>query len=91
MSGVQIYSGSVIAANSVVARDVEPYTIVGGNPAKLIRARFSAETIEQLLSLSWWSYPDQTIDLIVPLLQQIPTPTFFTQIKQILAGKSNNA
>lgn len=55
MPGVRIGTGSVVAANSVVTKDVEPYTIVGGIPAKSIRDRFPDKIKEQLLSTSWWN------------------------------------
>ena len=54
MSGITIGIGSVIATNSVVTKDVEPYSIVGGNPAKFIRKRFDDETIDFLLKSNWW-------------------------------------
>ncbi len=56
MPGVQIGDGAVIASNSTVTKDVAPYTIVGGNPAKEIRRRFSEKEIEQLLELQWWNW-----------------------------------
>jgi virginiamycin A acetyltransferase len=53
MSGVTIGDGAVIANNSHVVKNVEPYTLVGGNPAKLIKYRFSKEQIEKLLKIKW--------------------------------------
>ena len=59
MNGVNIGDGAVIAAGSVVTKDVEPYSIVGGNPAKLIRPRFDDKVVEKLIKLRWWDYgPD---------------------------------
>lgn len=54
MPGVRIGDGAIIAAEAVVVKDVEPYTIVGGNPAKEIRKRFSPEIIQELLEIKWW-------------------------------------
>lgn len=54
--GVTIGDGAVVAARSVVMKDVEPYAIVGGSPARLIRHRFNPDVIEELLRLSWWNY-----------------------------------
>jgi acetyltransferase-like isoleucine patch superfamily enzyme len=60
--GVKIGSGSVIASRSVVTKDVDPYTVVGGIPAKKLKMRFSDEIIENLLRLEWWHYDDVTIE-----------------------------
>ena len=57
MPGVKIGDGAIIATKSVVTKDVEPYSIVGGNPAKEIRKRFSEIEIEQLLAKRWWDWP----------------------------------
>jgi len=61
LSGVHIGTGAVVAARAVVSRDVEPYTIVAGNPAKAIRTRFSDEQITALLEIRWWDWPDSHI------------------------------
>jgi acetyltransferase-like isoleucine patch superfamily enzyme len=68
LSGVKIGDGAVVAASSVVTEDVDPYTIVGGNPARLIRKRFDQETIDKLLKIRWWSWDIQRIKENVPLL-----------------------
>lgn len=56
MSGVVIHDGAVVAANSTVTKDVMPYEIVGGNPAKHIKYRFDQDTIKKLLSIKWWTW-----------------------------------
>ena len=84
MSGIRVGSGSVIAANSVVVKDVDPYSVVGGNPARFIKSRFSKEVIQQLLDLKWWNYPDHKVNSIVPLLQCSPNSAIIRQIKDIL-------
>jgi lipopolysaccharide transport system ATP-binding protein len=61
MSGVTIGDGAVIAANSHIITNVNPYSIVGGNPAKHIRYRFSPEQIEKLLHIKWWNWEDEKI------------------------------
>ena len=61
MPGVQIGHGAIVAARSVVCEDVPPYTVVGGNPARPIKRRFSPEQIEQLLDIAWWDWPVEQI------------------------------
>ena len=61
LSGVTIGNGAVVAAGSVVVKDVPPYAIVGGNPAKLIRYRFDEEIISKLLEIKWWDWDDEKI------------------------------
>lgn len=56
MAGITVHDGAIIAANSTVTKDVEPYAIVGGNPASVIRKRFSVEKIRELLSIKWWDW-----------------------------------
>ena len=68
MSGVKIGDGAIIANNSHVVKDVEPYSIVGGNPAKFIKYRFTSEQIEKLLEIKWWNWDDEKINKFTPLL-----------------------
>lgn len=59
--GIQIGTGAIVAAGSVVVKDVPPYAVVGGNPAKVIRFRFSEDQIEFLLVTEWWNWPIEEI------------------------------
>ena len=61
MPGIKIGHGAIIATNAVVTKDVEAYSIVGGNPATLIRKRFDNQTIEFLLNLTWWDWSVEKI------------------------------
>jgi virginiamycin A acetyltransferase len=63
MPGVHIGDGAIIGTNSVVTKNIEAYSIVGGNPATLIRKRFDDETIELLLKLKWWDWDFKKITL----------------------------
>ena len=68
MSGVTIKNGACIGANSVVTKNVPPYTIVAGNPAKIIRKRFTDDEIESLLKIKWWNWDNKKIQDNVQLL-----------------------
>ncbi len=68
LAGVTIGDGAIVGAYSVVTKDVPPYTIVAGNPAKEIRRRFEEEEINQLLALRWWDWPLEKITAKVHLL-----------------------
>lgn len=72
LSGVTIGNGAVIGAGSVVSKDVPPFTIVGGNPARVIRARFDSETIKAMEREKWWEWPDETVNQRVSLLMSKP-------------------
>jgi len=68
LSGVAIGDGAAIGAGSVVTKDVPPYAIVAGNPAQIVRYRFSEETIQKLLEIKWWDWPDEKVKENVHLI-----------------------
>lgn len=61
MSGVKISNGAVVGAGSTVTKDVPPFAIVAGNPAKIVKFRFTPEQIESLLKISWWDWTEDRI------------------------------
>lgn len=81
MSGVTIGDGAVVAARALVNKDIPPYAVVGGMPAKLIKYRFSESTIEKLLRLRWWEWPDEVIAEHQGFFQ---TPEFETHLDDYL-------
>lgn len=68
LPGIHIGDGAIIGADSVVGSDVEPYTIVVGNPARLLRKRFDDELIGLLLSFKWWDKSIDEINALIPIL-----------------------
>lgn len=68
LPGVTIGDGAIVAAGAVVTKHVPPYGVVGGNPARLIRYRFSEEQITALLEIRWWDWPEEKVRAAVPRL-----------------------
>lgn len=68
MPGVTIGDGACVGSRSIVTKDVEPYTIVAGAPARPIRKRFDDKTIERLLAVKWWDLPDEIVAQFLPML-----------------------
>ena len=84
MAGVHIGDGAIIAARAVVTKDVPPYTIVGGTPAKEIRKRFDAEVIQQLLMLKWWDWSADNIRQCLPYIMEGKINELLTRNKERL-------
>ena len=84
MAGVHIGDGAIIAARAVVTKDVPPYTIVGGTPAKEIRKRFDAEVIQQLLMLKWWDWSTDEIRQCLPYIMEGQINELLTRNKERL-------
>jgi virginiamycin A acetyltransferase len=68
LPGVTIGDGAIVGAYSVVTKDVPAYSIVGGNPARLLRARFPETTVQRLLAVKWWDWPVDKITRYASLL-----------------------
>ena len=83
MSGVTIGDGAVVAAGSIVTKDVEPYTIVGGSPAKFIKRRFTEDISERLLASKWWDLPHDTLYQYKDLITSEDIEAFLDAIEKI--------
>ena len=84
LPGVQIGDGAIIGANSVVGSNVAPYTIVVGNPAKVLRRRFDDEMIELLLQFKWWDRSIEEINSLIPILTDSNLKTVRKKLKERL-------
>jgi len=69
MPGVTLGAGAIVAACAVVTRDVPPYALVAGNPARVMRMRFDAPTVDRLLALAWWDWPVAAILAALPAIE----------------------
>lgn len=69
LPGVTIGAGAIISARAVVSRDVAPYTVVAGNPARPVKERFPPDVVERLLHIAWWDWPAEKITRALPALR----------------------
>lgn len=81
LPGVHIGDGAIIGANSVVGSDIEPYTIVVGNPARILRNRFDDELIDLMLRFKWWNKSIEEIDSLIPILTSSDLETVRKELK----------
>lgn len=84
LRGVHIGNGAVVGANAVVTKDVEPYTIVAGVPAKPIKKRFPDSVISELQNLEWWNLPAEIIRKNYELFNQTPNSEMIDKLKKIV-------
>jgi len=81
LSGVSIGDGAVVGGSAVVSKDVPPYSIVAGNPAQIIKKRFTDEIIESLLQIAWWQWEKEKIEFYMPYLLQPDIKKFIEKVK----------
>ena len=84
LPGVHIGDGAIIGASSVVGSDVEPYTIVAGNPAQFIRKRFDEELTNLMLEWRWWDKPIEEINSLIPVLTSSDLTEVKKKVKEML-------
>ena len=84
LPGVHIGDGAIIGASSVVGSDVEPYTIVAGNPVQFIRKRFDEELTSLMLEWRWWDKPIEEINALIPVLTSSDLTEVKKKVKEML-------
>lgn len=87
MGGVKIGDGAVVAAGSIVTKDVPPYAIVAGVPARIIKYRFDGKIIDELLKLKWWDFTDDLLRNNIELFQSSNIEKNVPQIKSLFTKK----
>ena len=86
-SGISIGHGAVVGMGSIVTKDVEPYAIVGGNPAKLIKFRFTSTVVSDLLNLKWWDMEEDQLKQVSGYVKDVVR--FINETKKLKHKKSN--
>ena len=86
MPGVHIGDGAIIGANSVVAKDIPPYSIAVGNPCRVIKKRFDDEMTELLLKFKWWDKSIEEIDALIPLLSSEDLESVKEKLRSLLSA-----
>jgi len=86
LSGITIGDGAVVAARAVVTKDVPPYAVMAGNPARLVRKRFEDETVARLLATRWWELPRERVAALIPLLQGADIEAFLAAVEPAAAA-----
>lgn len=86
MPGIEIGDGAVIGAGSIVTKDVKPYEIVAGNPAKHIKYRFNKEFVQELLEIKWWEWEDSTIRKNIHLFQKKLDKEILAELSEVGRG-----
>ncbi|MDR2355329.1 MAG: CatB-related O-acetyltransferase [Clostridiales Family XIII bacterium] len=90
LPGVHIGSGAIVGADSTVGRDVEPYSVVAGNPARLLRKRFDDELIALLLAFKWWDRPLAEINRLIPVLTDGNLDAVREKLKKMLRAEKQS-
>ena len=87
LPGRKIGTGSVIAAGAIVTKDVAPYTIVAGNPARPVRRRFSEAVEDGLMDLAWWNWDHEMLRQALPDFRKLPVEDFLSKYKGVKAPR----